>query len=95
MFLLYYGVKIKGTYSVFEGVFRGDAVDFLNGVGGYIKPWWLTVINHQHLVVFLIGCKNERRCINAHISSHTQYVVSEKDTFLSIMFYLISIKDFY
>lgn len=72
---LYCEVKVRGTYIVFEGVFRGDAVDFLDGVGGHVEPWWLTVIDHQHLVVFFIGCKTNRGWINA--SFHIQYVVSE------------------
>lgn len=50
-------VVMIGTYSIFHGVLRGDAVDFLDGVRGHIEPWWLAVINHQHLVVFLICCK--------------------------------------
>lgn len=64
---LHSGLVLEGeTYGVFEGVLGGDAVDFLNGVGGDIKAWWLTVINHQHLVILFISCKH-RQASSVHI----------------------------
>lgn len=81
---LYHDVRLRGTYGVFEGVFRGDAVDFLNGVGGHVEPWRLAVVNHQHLVVFLIGCQNEQR-----------RMFGEDDTFLSILFHLVPVIGFW
>lgn len=84
--------KVRVTYSIFKGVFRGDAVDFLNGVGRYIEPWWLTVINHQHLVVFLISCKTTDSG-SVHMSLCTKFPVSKEDPFLRAMFYHISLRD--
>lgn len=48
--------KIK-PYIVFEGVFRGDAVNLFNCIRGNIQARRLAVIDHQELVIFLIGCK--------------------------------------
>lgn len=60
LFLFYIFVVMIGTYSIFHGVLRGDAVDFLDGVRGHIEPWWLAVINHEHLVILLICCKTQK-----------------------------------
>lgn len=46
---------VGGAYGVFEGVLGGDAVDFFDGVGRDVEAWRLTVVDHQHLVVLLVG----------------------------------------
>lgn len=45
------------TYIVFESVFRSNAVDFLYRIGRYILACRLTVIDHQQLVILLVGCR--------------------------------------
>lgn len=46
----------SATHIVFEGVFRHNAVNLVNGVRRCIQAGRLTVIGHQQLVILLIGC---------------------------------------
>lgn len=47
-------------HVVFEGVFRSDAVYLFNRIRGHIQAWRLAVIDHQQLVILLVGCKTLR-----------------------------------
>lgn len=47
------------TYSVFEGVLRGDVVELLNGEGRQIQAAALAVLHIPLMVILLVGCKIE------------------------------------
>lgn len=49
------------SHVVFESIFRCDAVYFLNGVRRNVQTRGLTVVDHQQLVILLIGCKKQKR----------------------------------
>lgn len=45
------------TYSVFEGVLRGDVVELLNGEGRQVQAAALAVLHTPLVVILLVGCK--------------------------------------
>lgn len=52
-------VKVWVTHVVFEGVFWSNAVNLFYGIRGHIQAWRLTVVDHQQLVILLIGCTEQ------------------------------------
>lgn len=47
------------TYSVFEGVLRGDVVELLNGECRQVQAAALAVLHIPLMVILLVGCKIE------------------------------------
>jgi len=69
-------VCVCATHSISECIFWGNTVDFFNGVWGHVLTGGLTVIDHKHLIVLFIGCKNQEKtcqaytlCIHKHIQT--------------------------
>lgn len=51
------GFVCKSTYCIFERVFRGNIVQFINSEGGEVETTAMTLLNIPLVIILLVGCK--------------------------------------